>query len=106
MRAIATDGVVCCSVCRPVTIVSSAKTAEPIEIPFQLWTLVGPRNHVLDEDAHWRHLANVVEPSVCGGDAAFLSNYFEHVFAVTFATSSSEMVVAVLVVVCDAGGGV
>jgi len=28
-------------------IVGPAKTAEPIEIPFGLWTL-GPRNHVLD----------------------------------------------------------
>jgi len=24
------------------------KTAEPIEMPFGLWTRVGPRNHVLD----------------------------------------------------------
>ena len=28
--------------------------------------------------AHWRHLANTTEPSVCGSDAAFLSNYFNH----------------------------
>jgi len=31
-------------------------------------------NHVLafyTWDAHWRHLANTTEPSVCGGDAAF-----------------------------------
>ena len=26
--------------------------------------------------AHWRHLANTTEPSMCGGDAA-LSNYFD-----------------------------
>jgi len=31
-----------------VTIVSPAKTAEPMEIPFGIWTRVGPRNHVLD----------------------------------------------------------
>ena len=36
------------SVCRPVTITSSAKTAEPIEMPFGVWTRVGPRNHVFD----------------------------------------------------------
>ena len=30
-----------------VTIVSHAKTAEPIEMPFGLWSWVGPRNHVL-----------------------------------------------------------
>jgi len=35
------------SVCRSVTRVSSAKTAEPIEIPFELRTRVGPGNHVL-----------------------------------------------------------
>jgi len=27
---------------------SPAKTAEPIEMPFGLWTRVGQRNHVLD----------------------------------------------------------
>ena len=34
-------------VCRSVTLVS-AKTAEPIEMPFGLRTRVGPENHVLD----------------------------------------------------------
>ena len=28
--------------------VSCAKTAEPIEMPFGLWAWMGPRNHVLD----------------------------------------------------------
>jgi len=37
-----------------VMIVSPAKTAEAIEMPFELWTQVGPMNHVLDESAHWR----------------------------------------------------
>jgi len=46
------------------------KTAEPITMPFGLWTRVGPRNRVLDEGAHWRQLANTTEPSMCGGDAA------------------------------------
>jgi len=38
------------TICQPVsvglsvTIVSPAKTAEPIEIRFRLWTWVGPRN--------------------------------------------------------------
>jgi len=45
--------VACCHrcssvVCRSVTIVSPAKTAELIKMPFGLWTRVGPRNHVLD----------------------------------------------------------
>jgi len=35
---------------------------------FGLWTQVG---------VQWRHLANTVELSMCGGDAAFLSNYFD-----------------------------
>ena len=42
-----------------VTIVTPAETAEPIEMPFTAWTPVGPRNHVLDRGAHWRHLANL-----------------------------------------------
>ena len=37
-------------VCQSVTLVSYAKTAEPIEMPFGLRTQVGPRNHVLDGD--------------------------------------------------------
>jgi len=37
------------SVYQPVTIVSPAKMAEPIKMPFGLWTRVGPINHVLDE---------------------------------------------------------
>jgi len=36
------------AVCLSVTVVTSAKTAELIEMPFGLWTPVGPRNHVLD----------------------------------------------------------
>ena len=35
-------------VCQFVTVVSPVKTAELIEMPFRLWTLVGLRNHVLD----------------------------------------------------------
>jgi len=35
------------SVCLSVTVVSPAKTAEPIEMPFGLRNRVGPRNHVL-----------------------------------------------------------
>jgi len=36
------------SVCLSVTVVSRAKAAVPIEIPFGLRTRVDPRNHVLD----------------------------------------------------------
>jgi len=49
MWPIVTDPVtVCLSICRSVTLVSPAKTAAPVEMPFGLRTWVGPRNHVLD----------------------------------------------------------
>jgi len=55
-----------------------AKTAEAVEMSFRMWTWVGPRKHVLDGGAHWRHMVNTIEPSMCGISAAFLSNYFDH----------------------------
>jgi len=45
------SSVVCLSVCL-VTNVSPAKTAEPIEMSFGIWTRVGPSKHVLDGDAY------------------------------------------------------
>jgi len=66
------SGVVCLSVslsvchdCEP------CRTAEPIEMPFGMWTWVGPRKHILDRGAHWRHLANMIEPSMCSGMQPF-----------------------------------
>jgi len=47
MRSIVTDGVAW-YVGWSVTLVSPAKTAEPIEMPFGLRTWMGPGNHVLD----------------------------------------------------------
>jgi len=43
-------------VCLSVMIVSPAKMAEPIEMPFWLWTRMVPRNRVLDwcPDLHTR----------------------------------------------------
>jgi len=35
-------------VCVSITLVSSAKTAEPIKMSLGMWTQVGPSNHVLD----------------------------------------------------------
>jgi len=58
------------SVSLSVTIVNPAKMSEPIEMPFGIWTQVGPGKHVLDGGAHWRHLVNTIEPSVCCSDAA------------------------------------
>ena len=37
----------CVHVCVLDTIMSCAKTAEPIKMPFWLWTLIGPKNHLL-----------------------------------------------------------
>jgi len=48
MRPIATDGVTL-SASLFVTAVSREKMAEPIEMPFGMWTRVGPNNNVLDE---------------------------------------------------------
>jgi len=42
------SSVVCLSVGLSVTIVSPAKTAEPVEKPFGAWTKMGPRKHGLD----------------------------------------------------------
>ena len=47
MRPIVTDRVAR-SVCLSATLVSPAKTAAPIEMPFGLWTQMGRRNHLLD----------------------------------------------------------
>jgi len=45
MQPVVTDGVAW-SVGRSVMIVSPAKMAEPIEMPFGVWTQVDPRNHL------------------------------------------------------------
>jgi len=50
MRPIITDRVAW-SVGLSITLVSPAKTAEPIEMPFGLWAWMGPRNHVSDGNA-------------------------------------------------------
>jgi len=39
-------------VCLSVTIVSPAKMAEPIEMPFRMLSWVVPGNHILDGGAH------------------------------------------------------
>jgi len=43
------SSVVCLSVGLSVTLVSHAKTAEPIEMPFALWVQMSAKHHVLDE---------------------------------------------------------
>jgi len=60
------------------TVVSCPKTAEPIVMLFGTWPQMCPRKHILDWGAHWCNLANTSELSVCDGDAAFRSNYFDY----------------------------
>jgi len=38
---------------------------------------------VLDEGAHWHHLANTTEPSVCDGDAALCQITMTTCFIIT-----------------------
>jgi len=42
-------------VCLSVTIANVAKMTEQTEMPFGLWTSVGPRNHVLDGESRSPH---------------------------------------------------
>jgi len=57
--------------------------AEPIDLLFGLWSRVGRKKHSFNRirhvapmchhgRAHWRHLANTIKPSVCGGDIKLL----------------------------------
>ena len=57
---------ICGSVCVLAIPVSRAKTDEPIDMPF------GGESCERNEawNAHWRHLANIVERPVSSGDAA------------------------------------
>ena len=66
-----------------------AKTAEPISLPFKLWTWVGRRKHKFNHIGqvapmcphgriHWHNLPNMSEPSICRSDAALCQNYFDH----------------------------
>ena len=58
--------------------VTCAKTAEPTEMTFGMRTQVGPSKHVLDRSAHSCHLVNTTGLSMCGGNVAISSNYFDH----------------------------
>ena len=59
------------SVGRSVTVLSSSKTVELIEMPFGIWTQVDPRKHALTVGAHYSQLAITTELSMCGVDAAY-----------------------------------
>jgi len=40
--------------------------------------------------ALWRNLANTIKPSICGGDVAFLSHYFDPLSAVVLWLKTAE----------------
>jgi len=44
--------------------------AEIIEMPFGLWTQVGPRNYTLNGECTLALPDELIEQFVCGGDAA------------------------------------
>ena len=54
-----------------VTLVRPAKTAEPIEMLFGVW------NQVYYVGEQWRNLANSIEPSICGANAAYVYSHSE-----------------------------
>jgi len=77
MRPIVTDRVVwsvALSVGLSVTLVSPAKTAESMEIPFGLWARMGRRNNVLDRSPE-------VLSDVAMATIFWLSIYGVHIFA-------------------------
>jgi len=78
MRPIVTDRVgrsVCRSVCHDREPCKNGWTD-----PEAVWGMNsgGPMKVCIRWGAHWRHLANTIEPSMCDGDSAFLSNYFDY----------------------------
>jgi len=40
-----------------------------------------PKEPCIRRSAHQRNLVNITEPSMCGDDTAFLSNYFDHLLS-------------------------
>jgi len=84
--------------------VSCAKAAEPIDLPFGLWTRDGRRKHKFsrirqvapmspDGRAHWRQLENMIEPSVCGGDAVLCQiTLHDHLFMVALCNRADHYI--------------
>jgi len=84
-------GAACCYRRSSVVCLSVCHSSEPCKNRRTDWDVVwdvdsgGPREPLLYVGAYWCHLANTTEPSTCGGDAAaFLSNYFDHLFSSSF----------------------
>ena len=89
---------------------SCSETAQPIDLPFGLWTQVGRRKHKFSlirqmapmcphGRAHWRHLANTVEPSVCCGDVVLCQITLTTYFLFSVACVFCQLNVAGLIVI-------
>jgi len=53
------------SFCLLVIVTSPANTAEPVEMLFEMWTVVGPINHVLDGGDAGPHLIDGLLGNIC-----------------------------------------
>jgi len=83
MWPVVVDGVAW-SVCRSVCLWRSwtqQKWAEPVEMPFGLWTWLGPRNHVLAPPGEHEWTVHVRRR--CG----LRSNYFDHLLSLWLSLS-------------------
>jgi len=56
----------------------------------QQWYIADVSWCLVDGDAHWRILANAIEPSVCGGDCGLMSNYCDLLSRVSIAMGQGE----------------
>jgi len=54
----------------------------PDRLDRDLWDVDsgGSKESYIKWDARWLHLANTIDPSICGADPIFLSNYFDHCY--------------------------
>ena len=67
---VAWSAYLCVCSCVLGTPVSLAKTEEPIQMSFGAKLVLDQGTHVLDRNARWRHLANMIDRSVRSNDAA------------------------------------
>jgi len=60
---------------------------------FGMWNWLSPGKHVLDGDAPWRHIANMIEPSMWCDGAAFFCHITLTTCYVTCVICSVQMVI-------------
>jgi len=83
-----THSIVCPSIPIIFLLVYCAKTAEPVEMAFGLWTRVAPRKHVLDggQIPRWCQCAIIgwhigTSWRIMWRRCGLMSNYFDHLLA-------------------------